>query len=120
MIPNKLDWLWSGSRTFRTQFEPDFEPGVQESGLAEYPNPNLLAGLGSSSNQTQTSGSNLKPQPHNVVLLQLQEIDEPTHTTKVAVPSSQITSMTTTITTQPSLTLTTTRRTRNLRTVGLE
>ena len=44
----KLDWLWSGSQTFQTQSKPDFEPGVRESGSAEYLNLNLLAGSGSS------------------------------------------------------------------------
>ena len=89
-------------------------------------NLNLLVGSGLSTGQTQTSGLNLEPQPTTT------EIDEPIHMTKVAVPSSQIVTMTvavpitlitltmTTITTWPPLTLTTTRRTQNLRTVGLE
>ena len=77
-----IDWPWSSSQTFQTWLEPDFEPGVQESGSAEYLNLNLLAGSGSSSSWTQTWGSNLEPQPTTT------EINEPTHTTKVAVPSS--------------------------------
>ena len=43
-----VDWPRSGSQTFRTRSEPDSEPGVQGSGSAEYLNPNLLAGSGSS------------------------------------------------------------------------
>ena len=49
-----VDWPRSGSRTFQTWSKPDFEPGVRESGLAEYLNPNLLASSGSSSGRTQT------------------------------------------------------------------
>ena len=57
-----LDWLWSSSQTFQTWSKPDFEPGVQESGSAEYPNLNLLAGSGSCRGWTQTWGLNLEPQ----------------------------------------------------------
>ena len=53
-----------------------FGTGVQGSGSAEYLNPNLLAGSGSSKGRTQTWGSNLEPQ--NVLL----EIDEPTRMTR--------------------------------------
>ena len=72
----RVDWPRSSSWTFWTQFELDFEPGVQESDSAEYLNPNLLAGSGSSSGQTWTWASNLKPQPQNVVLTTT-EINEP-------------------------------------------
>ena len=56
-----LDWLQSSFQTFQTWSKPDFEPGVQESGSAEYLNPNLLAGSSSSGGQTWTWGLNLKP-----------------------------------------------------------
>ena len=52
-----LDWPWFSSRTFRTQSEPNFEPGVQGLGSAEYPNPNLLVGLGLGRGQTWTSNN---------------------------------------------------------------
>ena len=42
----QVDWLRSGSQTFRTRFKPDFKPEVQGLGSAEYPNPNLLVGSG--------------------------------------------------------------------------
>ena len=76
MSSSRVDWPRSGSWIFWTQFKPDFEPGVQESGSAEYLNPNLLAGSGSSSGQTWTWASNLEPQPQNVVLTTT-EINEP-------------------------------------------
>ena len=40
------DWPWSSSQTFQTQSKPDFEPGVWESGSAEYLNLNPLVGSG--------------------------------------------------------------------------
>ena len=74
------DWPWSSSQTFQTWLEPDFEPGVQESGSAEYLNLNLLAGSGSSSGWTQT------PTP-KCCTTTTTEIDEPMHMMKVAVPA---------------------------------
>ena len=109
-----LDWPWSGSWTFWTWSEPDFEPGVRGSGLAEYLNLNLLAGSGSSKGWTW--GLNLEPQ--NLVL----EIDEPTRTMTVAVPISLFDDDND-YNPAPShfaLTLTTTRRTWNSSTVGPE
>ena len=49
-----VDWPQSGSQTFQTWSEPDSEPGVWGSGSAEYLNPNLLAGSGSSRGRTKT------------------------------------------------------------------
>ena len=119
-FPNLLNLVWTWFWTW-----------VQESGSAEYLNLNPLADSGSSRGWTQTWGSNLEPQPQNVILwdyYNYEEIDNP-HVavprsqiamTTVAVPISLITLTMTMITTWPPLTLTTIRRTWNSRTAGPE